>query len=213
MNQTTQSAVLELLNSHGAVIQQTHVVYTSGRHGNAYINKDAIYPHTRAISELCRMLATHFNSVEIDVVAAPALGGIALSQWTTHHLNTATHEVVAVYAEKGVDETFEFRRGYDGLLANRRVLVVEDVLTTGTSLKSVIRAVRVHGGEIVGIGAICNRGKVTGPLVDFAGPIVSLCELELESWDMSDCPLCRRGVPINTSVGKGREFLLTRGHT
>ena len=85
----TEEQVLELLAKTEAIITDSHIVYTSGRHGTVYVNKDAVYPHTEVISKLCRAIAEHFSNREvfgIDVVVAPAVGGVILCQWTAHWL-------------------------------------------------------------------------------------------------------------------------------
>lgn len=202
----TESEALEILQSHQAILRDTHVVFTSGRHGNAYVNKDAIYPATSAISKLCRGIAEHFVNSNPDIVAAPAIGGIILSQWTAAHLVELGCPALSVYAEK-VDDGFAFRRGYNQLITDRSVLVVEDIVTTGGSLKAVVESVRTEGGNVIGTGVLCNRGGVTPEQV--AGPpeLFALTNLQLETWDEAECPLCNGGVPVNTDVGKGREFL------
>jgi orotate phosphoribosyltransferase len=200
-----------ILQSRGALIVNSHIVYTSGRHGSAYVNKDAIYPHTESVSVLCEEIADHFRGSGVEVVAAPAIGGVILSQWVAHHLQSRQCDAIAVYAEKAADGTFEFRRGYDRLLAGRRVLVVEDILTTGGSLREVCRAVGAAGGTIVGAAALCNRGSITAAEVGGPPDLFTLIEIPLEAWDEATCPLCARGVPINTDVGKGREFLAKKG--
>ncbi len=202
--------ILELLQRHAAILRDTHVVYTSGRHGNAYVNKDAIYPHTEAVSLLCASMAARFAGDEVDVVAGPTLGGVILAQWVAHHLSLRGREVLSVYAEKGTAGGFELRRGYDALVAGKRVLVVEDVLTTGGSLKEVITAIRAGGGTVIGASALCNRGGVTAAQVGNPPVLHSLVDVNLESWDAATCPLCAAGVPINASVGKGAEFLRAR---
>ncbi len=108
-----------ILGESKAIITDSHVVYTSGKHGSAYINKDAIYPHTIYTSRLCRMLAGQFVDDGVDVVIAPAVGGVILSQWTAHHLDG-----LGVYADKSGDG-FVIKRGYDKLIIGKRVLVVE----------------------------------------------------------------------------------------
>jgi len=201
---TAASRAAEILAETGAIITGSHVVYTSGRHGSAYVNKDAIYPHTERVSELCRLLADAVRAANPDVVCGPALGGIILAQWTGHHLGA-----LAVYAEK-LPGGLALRRGYDRLVAGRRVLVVEDVLNTGGSVRETVVAVRAAGGEVVAVAALCNRGGVTSADLDVPA-LVALVELSLDSWDAAACPLCRDGVPIDTAVGKGREFLAARG--
>jgi orotate phosphoribosyltransferase len=190
-----------ILTEVGAVITGSHVVYTSGRHGAAYVNKDAVYPHTRRVSDLCRLLADSARALRPEVVCGPALGGIILSQWTAHHLGA-----LAIYAEKLPGGGLALRRGYDRLAAGRRVLVVEDVLNTGGSVRDTVSAVRAAGGEVVAVAALCNRGAVTAAALDVPA-VMALLELSLDSWDAAACPLCRDGVPVNTDIGKGREFL------
>ena len=187
-----------------AIITGSHVVYTSGKHGSAYVNKDAVYPHTARVAELCRYLADAAAPTRPDVVCGPAMGGIILAQWTGHHLG-----VPAVYAEKASDAGMALRRGYDALVAGKRVLVVEDILNTGGSVKDAVAAVRVAGGEVVAVAALVNRGGVTA--ADVGVPrLVALLDVALDAWDAAACPLCRDGVPVNTQVGKGREFLTKR---
>jgi len=201
--------VLEVLGQVGAVITGSHIVYKSGKHGTAYVNKDAIYPHTVATSRLCRAIADQFVRDNVEVVIAPAIGGVILSQWVAHHLTEMSgHEVFGVYAEKveGGD-TFAIRREYDKLVSGRRVLVVEDVLTTGGSARKVVEAAREAGGNVVGLGVLCNRGAIT--LEDVANPpkLFALVNVTLYPWDEANCPFCVQNVPVNTSVGHGREFL------
>ncbi len=197
---------LRILTEAGAVLEKTHVVLTSGRHSNVYVNKDAMYPNTDATSSVCRMLAAYFSSGRFDVVVGPAFGGIILSQWVTHHLSQLNgRAVLSVYAEKEGDG-FVLRRGYDKLVGGMRVLVVEDVLTTGGSVAKVVTAVTGCGGDVLAVGALCNRGGVTAAQVG-AEVLYSLVNLDIESWAEQECPLCANGVPTNTTVGKGREFL------
>jgi orotate phosphoribosyltransferase len=207
-----QSEILTILGNVGAVITDSHLVYTSGKHGSTYLNKDALYPHTSETSQLCRLFAERFAGDHVDVVIAPALGGIILSQWTAHHLSQHNNrEVLGLYAEK-IEGTKDFviKRGYDKLLAQKKVLVLEDVLTTGGSVKKVIELVRTLGGHVVGLGVLCNRGGITQEDVGNVPKLEALVTIKLEAWDPEECPLCTQGVPINTSVGKGREFVLSK---
>lgn len=201
--------VLSILTKAGAIIKDGHIVYTSGKHGSAYVNKDALYPHTKDTSKLCREIAKQFADDNVEVVVAPAIGGVILSQWVAYHLSQMTgREILGVYAEKtDSGDEFVIKRGYDKLIKGKNVLVVEDILTTGGSVKKVIEVVRSLGGKVIGLGAICNRGKVTPQDVADPGKMFALVNIELDMWDEADCPLCARGYPINTDVGKGREYL------
>ena len=204
-----EQEVLQVLGMAGAVIIDSHIVYTSGKHGTAYVNKDAIYPNTTKTSRLCHAIATRFVDDNVHVVIAPAIGGVILSQWTAHHLSEMNgHEVFGVYAEKSEGgDAFVIKRGYDKLIAGKNVLVVEDILTTGGSAKKVVEATRAIGGNVIGLGVLCNRGGITPQDVADVPKMTALVNLKLDSWDEVTCPLCEQNVPINTDVGKGREFL------
>ncbi|HUC01529.1 MAG TPA: phosphoribosyltransferase family protein [Candidatus Paceibacterota bacterium] len=211
MNTTTEQVALEILGRLNAVLTNDHFVYTKGDHGSVYVNKDAIYPHTVETARLCRLFADRFEFDDIQVVVGPEKGGIILSQWTAHRLTDITNinDVLAVYAEKDTtnDGTFIFARGYEKLIPGKRVLIVEDVLTTGGSVKAVVQAVRALGGDIRGVAAICNRGGVTAAEIGDVPELYSLVDITLDKWSAEKCPLCARDVPINTARGKGKEFL------
>ena len=121
--------LLDILQRLGAVLTNDHFVYTSGKHGEVYINKDALYPHTRETSQVGRMLAELIlaNSLQPEVVVGPALGGIILSQWTAYHLSELLgKEVLSVYTEKDDQKNQVFTRNYDQLVAGKKVVVVEE---------------------------------------------------------------------------------------
>ena len=203
----TNEQVLEFFKNTGGYIADSHIVYTSGKHGSAYLNKDAIYPHTSLVSELCKAFAQEFKGKGIEAVAAPALGGIILSQWTAHHLSLMEkREILAVYTEKTPDNGQVFTRGYDKCVAGKKVLVVEDILNTGGSVRKVVDAVRHAGGTAVAAAALVNRGRVTSEDVGEV-PLFTLASISLEAWDEHECHLCTQGIPVNTAVGKGREYL------
>lgn len=200
----SDAEILNTLEGCGAFIRNSHLVYTSGLHGHSYFNKDALYPHTHLTSKLCKEIAERFSHELIDVVLAPALGGIILSQWVAHHLTEITgREVLAVYAEKDKD-SFVIKRGYDKLIEDKNVLVLEDVLTTGGSVKKVVEKVKELGAHVVAVGALCNRGNITASALSVP-KIESLVNLTWDAWAAKDCPLCAKGRPINTDVGKGKK--------
>jgi orotate phosphoribosyltransferase len=206
--------IMSALAETGALITGSHIVYTSGRHGADYINKDALYLHPTVTEQMCARMAQNYDPAAVDVVAGPTVGGVILAQWVAWHLTqqrrAAGHtagDVLAVYAEEEAETKRRvFRRGYDAQVRGRRVVVVEDIVTTGGSAQKVIDAVRELGGIVVGLSIICNRsGKDGADLFDV--PVHSLTTVAMESWAAEDCPLCARGVPINTSVGKGKDFV------
>ena len=206
--------IMQVFAGVGAIVKDSHFVYSSGRHSSVYINKDALYLHTNVISTLCQLMAQPYNTDEDDVVVGPVLGGIVLSQWVAYYLNSSrtSGETLALYAEKegdGPDKQFLFRRGYDRYIPGKNVLVVEDVLTTGGSARQVIELVRMHGGNVVGLSALCNRGDVQPGDIGNV-PISTLIAVTLKTFTEAECPFCQQQIPINTELGKGKAFLAKR---
>lgn len=195
---------MSLLEKVGALITQSHVVYTSGRHGSCYVNKDAIYPHTGLTEQICQAMAEPFLEEKIDAVLAPAIGGVLLGHGVARALSRfQSKNVLSVYAEPNPEKSFVIKRGYDHLIRNKKVLVVEDILTTGGSVKKVVEIARQIPCDIIGVSALCNRGNVTSEMLGFVPVLKSLFKVDLDSWEPSQCPLCEKQVPINRSVGKG----------
>lgn len=207
--------IMQVLAKVGAVITDSHIVYTSERHGSAYINKDAIYMHTKETAELCQAMAERYDADKIDVVIGPIIGGVVLSQWVAHFINQkrSTGETLSLYAEKegeGEEKKLVIKRGYDAYIPGKNIVVVEDVLNTGGSAKKVIETVRELGGNVIALSALCNRGNVKATDIGNV-PVHALVNISMESWTEQECPLCKANVPINTSVGKGKIFLQKRG--
>ncbi len=218
--------VMEILRSTGAILEG-HFVYKSWKHGTQYINKNAVFPHPRETARLCLEIARWFQDDDIKTVIAPAVGAVTMSQLIAEHLTEITgREVFSVYAEKKTIvvldpdkkgrrcfcETGEFiiGRDYEKYVAGNNVLVVEDVLNTGASVRGVVKAVRDSGGTVVGVGALCNRGKVTKADVGNVPKLVALARIDMQTLSEDDCKRfgpCSKGIPINTNVGHGREFL------
>ena len=205
------AAIMKTLSDVGAVISDSHIVYTSGRHGDAYVNKDALYLHPVITSQLCKLMAKEYDVNKVDVVAGPTIGGVILSQWVAYHMNLIrlAGETLSIYVEKdgeGDGKGFVIKRGYDKYVAGKNIVVVEDILNTGGSARKVVETIRSMGGNVVGLSVLCNRGGIKAE--DVAGAqIHSLADVTLESWAEEECILCKKNIPINTSVGKGKEFL------
>ena len=203
------SDVVDILKKIGAVITDDHFVYTSGKHGEVYINKDSLYPHTKETSQVCKLMAELYKDKEVDIVVGPALGGIILSQWVAHHLSEIKgKEVLGVYTVKDETSNQVFdRRGYDKLVKGKKVLVVEDLTTTGGSVKKAVDSVKQAGGEVMGVCVMVNRDpeNVNSELV--GAPFTAVGVLKAEAFDESECPFCKENRPINTKIGHGKEYL------
>lgn len=200
--------VVSILKKVGAVITDSHFVYTSGKHGSVYVNKDAVYPHTAETSRIGELFAEKYKDVDIDVVAAPALGGIILSQWVAFHLSKLKgKEILGVYTEKTADKQMIFTRGYDKLIKGKKVLVIEDLTTTGGSVKKVVDVVKATGGNVVAVCVMVNRDpeQVTSEVV--GAPFSALGVIKASAFNEADCELCKKNVPINTNIGHGRKYV------
>lgn len=198
---------IDILKSVGAVIADSHFVGTSGLHFDTYVNKDFLYPHTKETSEVGKLFAEKYKDKNIEVVVGPALGGIILSQWTAHHLSEiCNREVLAVYTEKSPDGGQIFTRGYENYVKGKRVLIVEDIVTTGGSLLKTAKAVKEASGDIVDTCAMVNKNKdLNSEISDI--PFSFLSSLYVTTYEANECPLCKAEIPINTKVGHGKKFL------
>lgn len=200
--------VLDILKKTGAIITDSHFVLTSGMHSPIYINKDALYPHTQDSSSVGKLFAQKFKDLAIDVVAAPALGGIVISQWTAYYLSKLKKkEILGVYTEKNLEKNQVFTRGYERFVKGKNVLVVEDLTTTGASVKKVISSVREHGGNVVAVGVMVNRDPKHVNEETIGVPFYALAELFTENYEEAKCPFCKKKIPINTAVGHGKKYL------
>lgn len=200
--------IIEMLKSIGAVITDSHLVYTSGKHGSVYVNKDALYPHSELTSQVGEMFAQANQQYEFDTVVAPALGGIILSTWTAYHCSKMKgKEILGVYTEKDADKNMIFTRGYDTYVKGKNVLVIEDLTTTGGSVLKVVNTVRAAGGKVVAVSVMVNRNPEEVNEALYGAPFNSLGILKAEAFEEAACPLCQKNIPINTTVGHGKKYL------
>ena len=207
----TEAEVLDLLQNVGA-FRAGHFVFVSGLHADTYVNKNAMYPYTREMSRLCRSIAEGFVGKDVGAVVGPATGAIILSQWVAYHLSELEgREVYSTYADKDGNDGFIIKRGYDEIVKGKNVLLVEDLVTTGNSLRKRAEAARGVGANVVGAVAVCNRGGVTKEAVGNPPEFVSLLTVHLEQWPESECDFCKRGIPVNVDVGHGKDFLARKG--
>ena len=203
--------VVSILKSVGAIVTDSHFVGTSGRHMPAYINKDALLLHPKQTSEVGKLFAQKFKNKNIEVVVAPAVAGISLSQWTAHHLSKINKkEVLSVFTEKTPENDQIFKRGYDAVVRNKRVLVIEDITTTGSSVKKVINSVKKAGGKVIAVSVMINRDPKLVNSKSIGAPFFSLGVFKIPSYDEKECILCKKNIPINTTVGHGKKFLESR---
>ena len=186
----------QLLRQVGAVLDG-HFLLTSGRHSPLYVEKFRLLEHPPYTERLCRLIADHFRPQGVQLVAAPTTGGIILSYEVARQLG-----VRGVFAEKEGPQTGgrpaegrRFGRGFR-LAPGERTLVVDDVLTTGGSIRDVIDAVRREGGEPLGVGVLVDR---SGGRADFGLPFFACVALDLPTFPPDDCPLCAQKVTLTVT--------------
>ncbi|MCF7833759.1 MAG: orotidine-5'-phosphate decarboxylase [Candidatus Pacebacteria bacterium] len=203
---------LEIFKQTEAVLTDDHFVYQNQEHGSVYVAKDKINPNPILINEVGNMIADMVKEYEIDTVVVPAVGGVVLGHAVARNLSHIKGKNInSVFIEKGVKDeegrdTFKITRGYDVFLKDKKILVVEDIVNTGYSVKKVIGGVKEAGAQVQAIGIIWNRGNVKAEELDSTAPLFSLVEMPFEKYTKETCPLCKADIPINMQFGHGKSF-------
>ena len=180
-----EKEILEIFEKSGALLRG-HFLLTSGRHSNVYFQCAKVLQYPEYTEKICGLIANHYRTSEIDTVIAPAIGGIVVGQEVARQLNKRS-----IFAERE-DKNLTLRRGFS-LEKGEKVLVCEDVVTTGGSVFEVIDIVKNYGAEVVGAGYIVDRsnGKV-----NFGYPQFSTIKLDVVSYAADECPLCKEGIEL-----------------
>lgn len=178
----TSDQILSIFKETGALLEG-HFILTSGLHSGSYFQCAKVFQYPGHAETLCRDLAGHYRDSEIETVVSPAVGGIVTGYETARLLG-----VRSIFTER-VDGTMTLRRGFS-VSENERVLVVEDVTTTGGSVKEVIEVMRSHGAVVAGVGAVVDR---SGGTIDFGVPYHALLQMQVETFDPKECPMCQSG--------------------
>jgi orotate phosphoribosyltransferase len=180
-----QEEVLQIFKDAGAYLEG-HFLLTSGRHSGQYVEKFQVLQYPELTEKLCAELAARFQGQNVQTVVGPATGGIILSQLVARRLGAR-----ALFAEREGGK-MALRRGFQ-LAPGERVLVVEDIVTTGGSVEEVLMLLQESGAAVVGIGLLVDR---SGGKAKFGVPTEALMKLDIPSYEPADCPLCKRGVPL-----------------
>ncbi len=181
--------VLELFAESGALLTG-HFQLTSGLHSPQYFQCAKVLQYPRFAEQLCHEIASYFKTSDIQVVVAPALGGIVVGQEVGRQLGART-----VFTERK-DGVMQLRRGFE-ISSGERVLVCEDVVTTGGSVVEVIKIVKSLGGQVAGVGYLVDRsgGNVKFDVEDGAAQF-SLLQLAVTAYQAEQCPMCKNGIPV-----------------
>ena len=183
------SADVERIFRDSGALRDGHFILASGRHSALYLEKFQVLQHPADTERLCAAIASWASSasIAVDTVAGPTTGGIILAHEVARQLS-----VRAIYAERREGEAGrEFRRGF-AIAPGERVLVVDDIMTTGGSVQETMDAVRSAGGTVVGASVLVDRSGGATP-VDV--PVHSLWRLDIPAYAPAECPLCGKGIP------------------
>ena len=177
--------MLEIFKTAGA-IKEGHFLLASGLHSPVYWEKFRILQHPHLTEKLCRLIAQHFKGQKIGVVAGPTTGGSIIAFETARQLGARS-----IFAEKEGGVRI-FRRDFE-IAPGERVLVVDDILTTGSALRETISAVDKLGGIVIGVGVLVDRSEEN---LDFDLPFFSCLRAPTTVYSPQKCPLCAAHIPL-----------------
>lgn len=182
----TSGQVLDIFRATGALLEG-HFLYTSGRHGAHFVQASRVLQFPNYTERLCKAIAEKWANEKIELVVGPATGGIILSYETARHL-----ECRSVFTEKDGEGGMSLKRGFR-LDPGTNILVVEDIVTTGGSVKKTIDHLRSRGARIAGVSVLVDR---SGGEANFDCPYKPLAFLALKSYDPKECPGCQDNIPL-----------------
>ena len=191
MGSNLNSEVMDILESVGAM-KEGHFLLSSGLHSPVYWEKFRLLQYPVYAEKLCRLIVQHFKDQSVDVVAGPTTGGIILAFEIGRQLG-----IRSIFVEEE-GEARVFRRDFE-FKAGERVLIVDDVLTTGGSIKGTIDAVNKLGGVVIGIGVLVDRSTEE---IDFNVPLFSCLHVPTVVYPAEACPLCAAGRPLVRPGGR-----------
>jgi orotate phosphoribosyltransferase len=177
--------IIQIFKDAGAILEG-HFLLTSGLHSPVYWEKFRVLQYPHYTQRLCQLIAQHFKKDNVQVVAGPTTGGIILAFEVARQMG-----VKGMFAEKE-GETRIFRRGFT-INPGERVLIVDDILTTGSSISEVVEAVKKLRGVIIGIGVLVDRSEQKK---EFGVPLFSCLRSATVAYTPTECPLCAAGIPL-----------------
>jgi orotate phosphoribosyltransferase len=189
----TDKYYTDLLKESGAILDG-HFLLTSGLHSATYVEKFKVLQYPLLCDKLCKGIAENFKTQSPNVVLGAAIGGIVISHSVGRALSSRS-----IFAERENGELI-LRRGFN-IDVGERVVIVDDVVTTGGSILELIDLVVKYGGHILGIGVLIDR---SGGRIDFGFPFYSLITLDIPTFKPDECPQCSAGIPLTARGRTGK---------
>ena len=183
----TQKELLQIFRETNGILEG-HFLLTSGLHSDIYFEKFQVLKHPKHVEQLCMEIASYFTNFGIELVIGPTTGGIILSYEVGRQLGTEA--IFAEPADNGKGRIL--KRGFK-IGKAQKVLIVDDILTTGKSIKEVIKLVEDNGGDIKGIAVMLDRSNGN---VDFDYPLKALLSMDVKAYNAEVCPMCKKGIPL-----------------
>ncbi|MFQ5846696.1 MAG: phosphoribosyltransferase family protein [Candidatus Methylomirabilales bacterium] len=183
----------------GAYLTNDHFVISSGRHAREYVEKRLVITEPAFTEGLGDIIAGHFAATPVDVVLTSGIGATVLGHCVARAHPSHPKLVYAVKGKgrEGKTEVMLPREFSPFVYRGCSALIVEDILTTGSTIRAMIRLVEDRGSRVVGIGSLWNRNRG----VKFQCPLFALVNQDFPTYPRDECPLCRKGVPLNAEVG------------
>lgn len=202
----------KIFEETGAILKGPgHFVLASGNHGGVYIDKEKILSDYTKSSFLCEQIAEYFKNSEINTVIGPESGGKIMANWVAMHSSRLREKKVEVVHLLKKGPLMTIKQEGERKMSGKKILLVDDIATTGGSMKKCAQTICDAGGLITGIGLLWLRGNESMFLDVFHGiPVFTLIRVRLDGWSEEQCRLagpCSKKVPINIEHGHGAEFL------
>lgn len=180
MKNSSEEKVLEIMKETGAFLEG-HFLLSSGRHSNKYCQCAKLLQYPDKAAEVLSVVVEKLKELEIDLVVGPAMGGIVAAYEVGRQLNKP-----AIFTERE-EGVMTLRRGFE-IEKGQKIIIMEDVVTTGKSTKETKKVLEEYGGKVLGVACVVNRTKE-----DIGMPIYSCIDLDIPNYDKSECPICESG--------------------
>lgn len=193
-----RNKVLDILTECDALLEG-HFRYTSGKHGKLYFEKIKVARRPDLVMELGRMTAEQMEDIKdsFDVVCAPAFGAIVFGFAAAHAMGKPF-----AFLQRDADGVMGIRSGFKSVVENARVLLVEDVVTTGGSVREAIAVINDLNATVEMVGLLVDR---TNGKLELPAPYRALLTVKAESWDPDECPMCKEGIEVTKPGSSGKK--------